>query len=269
MSLIAVGGGKGAAGITTAATALAAVWPRAAVLADCDPSGGDLALRLRRADGQWLARDMGVVGLAAAARMDAGGLDVTAQVQSALGGLPVLVGVDSPAQATRIGASWSSIGSALAGVRTMDVIGDCGRLLPGLLSEHLLDRADLVLLVTRATAESVAHLRHAIDYVGELGRSIPLDVRVVVVADPDTMSRDLEQVQEALASPGQGAPVIGGLPVDSVAASGFAGVPTRRLDRSALVSSARRVAADLYATMRSRTDSAPDIPVVPPPVRVG
>jgi MinD-like ATPase involved in chromosome partitioning or flagellar assembly len=269
MSLVAVGGGKGAVGVTTTATVLAAVWPRAAILADCDPSGGDLALRLRGADGQWLARDMGVVGLAASARMETGRLNVGAQVQTALGGLPVLVGVDSPAQAARIGALWPAIGSALAGLPSTDTIADCGRLLPGLPTEHLLARADVVLLVTRATSESVAHLRHTIDYVLDLDGSPGREIRVVVVADPDTMSRDLEQVQEALASPGQGVPVLGGLPTDSAAAAGLAGVPTRGLDRSALVSSARRLATDLQVLLRGRTDATPDIVVGAPSVRVG
>ena len=48
MTLIAITGGKGAAGVTTTGTVLAAVWPSVAVLADCDPAGGDLAWRLRR-----------------------------------------------------------------------------------------------------------------------------------------------------------------------------------------------------------------------------
>lgn len=41
-----MGAAKGGPGVTTAAVALAAVWPRSAIVAECDPSGGDLALRL-------------------------------------------------------------------------------------------------------------------------------------------------------------------------------------------------------------------------------
>ena len=48
MSLIVIGAAKGGPGVTTAAVALAAVWPRRAIVAECDPSGGDLALRILR-----------------------------------------------------------------------------------------------------------------------------------------------------------------------------------------------------------------------------
>ncbi|MCP5854114.1 hypothetical protein NL323_29700, partial [Klebsiella pneumoniae] len=61
MSLIVLGAAKGAPGVTTAAVALAAVWPRSAVVAECDPSGGDLALRLTGAGGRPLAQDHGML----------------------------------------------------------------------------------------------------------------------------------------------------------------------------------------------------------------
>ena len=46
MALIAVAADKGAPGVTTASVALAAVWPRPVLLAECDPAGGDLVYRL-------------------------------------------------------------------------------------------------------------------------------------------------------------------------------------------------------------------------------
>ena len=45
MALIAVAADKGAPGVTTTALALAAVWPRPVLLAECDPAGGDLVYR--------------------------------------------------------------------------------------------------------------------------------------------------------------------------------------------------------------------------------
>ena len=44
--LIAVAADKGAPGVTTTAVALAAVWPRPVLLAECDPAGGDIVYRL-------------------------------------------------------------------------------------------------------------------------------------------------------------------------------------------------------------------------------
>jgi hypothetical protein len=42
MALIALAADKGSPGVTTAAVALAAVWPRRVRLAETDPAGGDL-----------------------------------------------------------------------------------------------------------------------------------------------------------------------------------------------------------------------------------
>jgi cellulose biosynthesis protein BcsQ len=246
MSLVVVAGAKGAAGVTTTATVLAAVWPATALLADCDPTGGDVALRLRDEHGGWLAGDRGVVGLAAAARMRSGRLDLDEQVQTAVGGLPVLVGVDSPAQGSRIGGLWPAIAATLAQAPTMDVVADCGRLLPGLPSEHLIAAADLLVLVVRPTAESVAHARHALDALETADALRARRLHVAVVGDPATLGRDVEQVRDALSAVVPDGAEFGGLAQDAQAAAGLAGTPTRKLDRSALVTSARRLAHELY-----------------------
>ena len=260
MSLIVITGGKGAAGITTTATALAAVWPQPAILADCDPFGGDLAIRLRRPDGGWLARDRGVVGLAAGARLDADGLNVDEQVQIAAGGLPVLVGVESAMHAARIGELWPAIAQALSESSATDVIADCGRLTPGAASEHLIARADSIVVVTRATAESVAHLRNALTAIRAMQSKA--SVTVVVISAADDGARDAEDVRAALVTSPSDVPVVGAVAVDASAAAALAGEPTRGLDRSALIASARRVAAELYAMAHNRLVDA-DAPSAP------
>jgi len=68
MALIAVAADKGAPGVTTTALALAAVWPRPVLLAECDPAGGDLVYRLPAADGGRLDQRRGLLSLAVAAR---------------------------------------------------------------------------------------------------------------------------------------------------------------------------------------------------------
>src|SRR6266702_505764 len=80
MSLVAVAAGKGSRGVTTAALALAAVWPqqRRVLLAECDPAGGSLGVRFGLRP---------VPGLPAAiARLDA---DVIADCGRILPGSPV------------------------------------------------------------------------------------------------------------------------------------------------------------------------------------
>ena len=63
MALIVLAADKGAPGVTTAATALGAVWPRPVLLAECDPSGGDLAYRLPGEDGGVLNPGRGLLSL--------------------------------------------------------------------------------------------------------------------------------------------------------------------------------------------------------------
>ena len=53
MSIVALFSAKGAPGTTTAAMLIASLWPRPALLADCDPAGGDIgAAPARRPDGR-------------------------------------------------------------------------------------------------------------------------------------------------------------------------------------------------------------------------
>ena len=68
MALIALAADKGSPGVTTTAVTLAAVWPRRAVLAELDPSGGDVALRLRGPRGAPLSPEVGLISLAVGAR---------------------------------------------------------------------------------------------------------------------------------------------------------------------------------------------------------
>ena len=269
MSLLVVAGAKGAAGITTTATVLAAVWPTPAILADCDPSGGDVALRVRGVDGAWLARDLGLVGLAAAARTQPGALDVHAQLQVAVGGLPVLVGVESAEQSLRIGELWSAIADAVARTPDMDVVADCGRLVPGLASEHLLRRADLVAVVARATVESVAHLRNVLDSL-LADRQVCAPIRVVVLAEAESIGRCIDDVAAAIGNCDRPRLSVSGLPLDRAAADALAGIPTRSLDRSSLVVAARALAADLYASLHTHDDAeTPVVDARPTPVEVG
>ena len=70
--LIALASVKGSPGVTSAALALAAVWPNPVVLVEADPSGGDLTYRCRLSPGAVIESRSGLVGLAAAVRSHAG-----------------------------------------------------------------------------------------------------------------------------------------------------------------------------------------------------
>ncbi len=188
-------------------------------------------------------------------------------VQHLDGGLPVLVGPPAPEQAEAMGAAWGTVADLLAGVEDADVIADCGRLLSGSSpAAALLPRADLVVLITRATVSGVAHTRRGLTGIARLLNDVPRPgsgsgsgsgsglerLAVVVVADPTTPGRRRAQqrdVGDVLAqAPGlQDIPVAGVLAHDPRAAAALSGHPTtgRAVDRSALLTGATTVAQGL------------------------
>jgi MinD-like ATPase involved in chromosome partitioning or flagellar assembly len=266
MALIALTAGKGSPGVTTTAIALAAVWPRDAVLADCDAAGGDVALRLPAADGQPLRRDQGLLALAARLRTGTpAGAGCAEHVQRAVGGLPVLTGISTPGQAAALGSLWPAIVDALkvgAGDGA-DTIADCGRHQPGSAADDVLSAADLVLVITRPTVEGLTHLRSTLSALPVPAAGAASAPPVFVVVLDDQVTPRATEVAEALH--GQGcAAVIGSVAFDPPGAAGLAGTPTRRLDRTPLVVSARRLATALGSELSARrvAPAPPEAPTV-------
>lgn len=241
MSVVAVAAGKGSPGATTAAVALAAVWPRGCVLAECDPAGGDVLFRLRATGGGPLVADRGLVSLATAARAGVTGQLVSEHAQATEGGLPVLVGTASESHTAALAGGWAGVSAAFAG-SDCDVVVDLGRL-SSATPTHLLRAADLVVVVCRANAASVGHARHALDRL----RREQVEPRVLVVGHGD----DAVQVRDALRGHGE-LDVLGPLADDPAGAAGLSGQWTRRLDRTPLVASARLVARSLDARLAER-----------------
>src|SRR6201996_7081313 len=128
MALIAIAADKGAPGVTTTALALAAVWPRPVLRAECDPAGGDLVSRLPAADGGRLDPRRGLLSLAVAARRGLQPHQAWEHVQKLNGGLDVLTGVTNADQGAGLNLLWGPVGRLLAANAQADVIADCGRL---------------------------------------------------------------------------------------------------------------------------------------------
>lgn len=116
MALIVFAADKGAPGVTTAAVAIAAVWPRPVLLAECDPAGGDLVYRLPAEDGGMLNPARGLLSLAATARRGLRAEQVWEHTQRLAGGLDVLVGLANAEQAHGLSWLWSPLGRAFAGL---------------------------------------------------------------------------------------------------------------------------------------------------------
>jgi hypothetical protein len=116
MGLIVLAADKGAPGVTTGAVAIAAVWPRPVLLAECDQAGGDLVYRLPAEDGGMLNPARGMLSLAATARRGLRPDQIWEHTQRLVGGLNVLVGLTNAEQAQGLTWLWSPLGRAFAGL---------------------------------------------------------------------------------------------------------------------------------------------------------
>lgn len=243
--LVAVAAGKGGPGVTTASVALAATWPRPVLLAECDPSGGDLACRLRAASGGRLDPGCGLLSLAVASRREFAPGQVWAHTQKVSGGLDLLAGVITPEQGARLRPLWEPLGAAFAALPEADVIADCGRIGADGPRYDLFRSAHAVVLVTRATLAEVVRVRERITVLRAAftARGQPdCPVRVVVVAPRRRFHEDLGQVRQIL-----GKQVIGGLAHEPGSMGMLDGQWGARLGRSLLIRTAGELAGRLAA----------------------
>ncbi|MFJ5120928.1 hypothetical protein [Kitasatospora sp. NPDC088548] len=247
MALIVVCSAKGSPGASTTALALAAEWPRQSLLAELDPLGGDLVYRQGAEDGSVLDPNRGMNSLALAGR---GGITpelVHEHSQRLPGGLDVLVGLTRPEQTNGWSGRWTALGRALA-TGPADVIADIGRAQPGSPVNELLPYASLVLVVSRTTAEDLAHLRSRVaslhNVLSPAGRSgAPVGVLLIAPARQQAAaSRDAAQVLAAGQVPAQ---VAGLIAFDPKAAEQLAGRRRGRIHRTQLVASVRQTVAGL------------------------
>ena len=171
--LIALCSVKGSPGVTTLAVALALTWPHAEstrrLVAEVDPSGGDLAMRFG------LPATPGLVSLAAAARRTVDPAAVWAHTQALPGGARALVAPPGGAHArAALSALAAAPGGPLLPVLARDagvvVFSDCGRVDPGSPAEAIARRADALVLVTGVEGDDLAHISVRL---GELARWTP------------------------------------------------------------------------------------------------
>ncbi|MFG1809010.1 hypothetical protein [Streptomyces sp. NPDC049040] len=258
MALIALAADKGSPGVTTTALALAAVWPRRALLAETDPAGGDLVYRSRAAHGGILDPNAGLLSLAATARRGLAAEQLWDHAQPLSGGLDVIVGIGSAEQAAGLAGLWPILGEAFATLAespngAADVIADCGRIGGDTPALGLFAHASLVLLVARTEAEHLARVR---DRAGALSAKLHGAQRgagalgyppigIVLIAEPAHSARIAAQANEMLVASHIAARVVGTLAHDPAGAEMLAGRRRGRLDKSLLIRSARQVAADV------------------------
>jgi len=233
---------KGSPGVTTLSCLLGAVWPseRAVLVAECDPSGGDLAGRFG------LSTRIGMTSLVLTDRQGAARLsDYRAHAQQLPGGLDVLVaptGADSAmALDHEIGMSSSELVSG-----ECDLVADCGRLLPGAIGqEKMIRAADRVLLLVRPEVTGIAHARWATGRIRELSGSSP---SVVIAGSGVHRPADVAQELDVK--------LLGVLPFDARAALMASGAPgtVKEFIRSGLVAFAREVVTALIDDLQTHPE---------------
>jgi hypothetical protein len=234
VSTLALVSAKGAPGVTTTALLLAAVWPTPSVLLEADWAGGDLRSWLTDEHGRPLRGDLGVVSLLAAHHRT-GALadrDLHGHAQTLAGGLPVLIGPGSPAQAEALRGQWPQLAAAL-GAHPGDVLLDVGRVTGPSTEQLLLLRTARLLVVCRATTASLSHTRDLLTRLTGTG----LQPQVLLLGSP-TERDDISRALQA---------TVHQLPLDPSAATALTtGQWNRRLDRSPLLAAARRLATTLH-----------------------
>ena len=207
-ALVSAGGSPG---VTTAAIALALTWPRSVILAECDPSGGDILAGLLGGcipDGRGLmehAIEAGRSGDAAAAGLSAQLIPLDDDRTRLL-----LPGLTDPRQSVGLASAWPAVASTLA-AQASDVIADCGRF--DAWPEQplaIVSAARTVAIVLRPTLRQVRLARARVEIIRHLlGGSSRL---ALLVTGPGTYTaREAAQVL--------GVPLAGVLPADSPAAS--------------------------------------------------
>lgn len=238
--LIALCSVKGSPGVTTVALALAAHWPDAEntrrLVAEVDPSGGDVAVRLG------LPPTPGLVTLAAAARRARDAAVVWEHTQTLTGGARVLVAPPGGLHAraalhTLAGAPEDGLLAAAAREPGVIVLADCGRVDPDSPAEAIARRAALLVLVTGTGIDALAHSAARLQ---DLARWAPRSG--LLLTGDGYLTGDVEREL--------GVPAIGRIPHHPAAAAILNGCQPRRLrDRgSGFIRATSALARTLAAT---------------------
>ena len=243
MSLVAVIGNAS----TTTALAIASSWPRGeeALLAELDPSGGDLAAWLD------LSQEPGIASAVSAAP-NGSWPSITEHIQTQAGGMQLLV---APIRALEASAAVREASARLVPtLSALDepvVIADCGRQNASQLAP-IVTQAGLVIVTVRQRRMSERSAAAELDRAAELidaltARNVSV-VGIIIGDEP----YPFDEVAAYLAGDGQAVPMLP-LAEDPIAAAIMAGRPSseRRLHKSRLLDTAVPAAAEIALRLRT------------------
>jgi hypothetical protein len=233
--LISLISAKGSPGVTTSALALGSCWPRTCVVADVDPSGGDLAAGIGR--GTW-PLTAGLMELLIDARTIPFDLAIRRRASKPVAHSPLaLAGFGQPGQAS--GVPWHVVANGFTNLPDADVLADCGRYLAAGGVLPLVLRSDVLVVVTRSTLPAVRSAARLVPLLRDELQIEPGDRRLsllVVGAGRPYSSREIAD--------GCSAPLLGELPLDAGSAAVWSegAAPGHSFSRSRLQREARRLA---------------------------
>jgi hypothetical protein len=209
MTVCALVSPGGSPGVTTAALALALTWPSPVLVAETDPSGGDVLAGFFAGH---MAGNRGLLNVVyEATTVEAATAAVVGQLVELdeAGTRRVLPGLPDPRHAATLNMTWHLLAAALAAL-PVDVLADCGRLDGGPGQEHILRVVGHIVVVLRPTLRQAAAARPRIEMLTQLKGSLAGHVSLLVTGagplPPKEVSRAL------------GAPLLGVLPEDRKAA---------------------------------------------------
>ena len=258
MSVVSFASAKGSPGVTTTVTSLAALWPGEVTVAELDPVGGDLGLRLQISDAEPLDEGRGLVSFGAAIRRG-GDVDINDHLQRTDDDLDVLAGVSTPGQGRGLATAWPHIAKGLR-TSSVDVLADCGRFVPGSPVVPVIEQSSALILVARNEVEGIAHLRTRLTALQEATRMGGMEtVRIgyLLVGDPGD-TRGVDDVVRLLSSAGLKAEPMGVVAHDPKTIAALRTGSSRRLSRSLYVRSLHEVGQQIRRFARIET------PVVEP-----
>jgi hypothetical protein len=234
--LVALASVKSSPGATTTALALGVCWPAAQrpVVVECDPAGGDVAMRFG------LAAEPGLVSLAAAARRSHDPGLFWRHAQKLPGGLDVVAGPVGAGRAraaldvlAAVPALWRCAGEQAA------LIADCGRLDPGAPTLTVLRAADVTLLVVRNEIGELAHVAERAEAVADsVGGAAGAGRLGLLLVGERGYPRD--EIADAV-----GLPIAAVLPIDPRGAAALAGRAASGVARLPLLRYAHTLAGHL------------------------
>ena len=239
----------GSPGVTTAALAMALTWPGPVLVAETDPSGGDVLAGFFAGH---MPGNRGLLNVAyEATTVEAAAAAVAAQLVDLdeAGVRRVLPGLPDPRHAATLAMTWPLLAAALA-AQPVDVLADCGRLDGGPGQEQILRVAGHIVVVLRPTLRQAAAARPRIEMLTQLKGTLAGQVGLLVTGPGPLAPRELSRAL--------GVPLLGVLPDDRKAAlilSDGAGA-RRGIDTSQLLR-ASGVAARTLARMGEPAPSAP------------